>query len=192
MAWTKTGNIRGPEPPLSSATPQPLGAASAGTSANASRDDHVHSAHMTALQVGAGALRGTDYVQVARTSVVAAMAANSYTDLPFNNIQSTLTPDDGSMYSSPNFTSQVAGFYSGIATGSFSVICQKYMRWITSGGTVLAMTDSAVGVTFSCPVAVILPGGGYTVKAQCNSVNACNLNISSASSPSLAYFGQVE
>ncbi len=32
----------GPPPPLSGAIPQPIGAASAGVSANASRDDHVH------------------------------------------------------------------------------------------------------------------------------------------------------
>ena len=192
MGWNKTGNIRGPAPPLSAATPQPLGTASAGTSANASRDDHVHSSHMTALQVGAGAMRGTDYINVARTSVVAAMTANAYTDLPFNNVTSTLTPDDGSMYSSPNFISQAAGFYSGIATGSFSVICQKYMRWITQGGSVLSLIDSTVGGTFSCPVAVILPGGGYTIKAQVNSTQACNLSISTATAPSSAYMAQVE
>ncbi len=64
MAWIKTGNIRGPVPPLSTATPQPLGAAAAGTGINVSREDHQHPDSVAKLGVtgltgvGAGRLVG--------------------------------------------------------------------------------------------------------------------------------------
>lgn len=52
MAWAKTGNIKGPQgatgatPPLSAATPQPLGTAAPGATGQASDAGHVHASDL--------------------------------------------------------------------------------------------------------------------------------------------------
>lgn len=141
------------------------------------------------FQSGSGALHGTNYVQLIRASVVQALTANAWNDIAFNNI-ATVVNDDGAIYNSPWFICQKVGFFQGVATLSFSVLGQKYMRWITQGGSIIAQNDSAAGGTVSCPVALSGPGGGYQIKLQANPTAACNVVISAAGTPSMCYFGQ--
>lgn len=142
------------------------------------------------LRKGGGAIQGTNYIQVSRTSVVQAMTLNTWTDVQYNSITSSQV-DDGSLYTSPNFTTRNTGFYSGVGTASFSALGAKSLRWITQGGSVVSLNEDNGGGTFSCPVGLITPGGGYSIKLQCNSTVAANLTISSATAPSLAYLCEV-
>jgi hypothetical protein len=143
------------------------------------------------LTLGSGASRGTNYVQVTRTALVQPMTPGAWIDIAYNTITVNVNDNGGGLYASPNFTSQPAGLYTATATCSFSALGQKYLRWVTQGGSVISQTDSAAGGTMSCPLTAILPGAGYWVKLQCNSAAAANLTISTTTAPSLACFGSV-
>lgn len=181
--WAYCGMVIG------TATPQPLGTASAGTTAlgtGAAAVDHVHSNAMSDIQVGGGVLHGTNYLQVHRASSVQSLGAGAWTDVAFNFVD-TNVQDDGTIYASPYFTAKVAGMIVGMVTLSFSALGQKYIRWVTSGGVIMSQIDSAAGGTVSCPV-MLAANAGTQIKVQVNSVGACNIDVHAATTPSLAEF----